>query len=48
MQHSDVEPIYNNQTLWEFCTVKLIEWFATLINGEIENVICNSENNGIN
>lgn len=24
------------------------EWFATLINGEIENVICNSENNGIN
>lgn len=48
MQHSAAELIYNNQTLWEFCTVKLIEWFATLINGDIENVICNSENNGIN
>lgn len=48
MQHSDVEPVYNNQTLGEFYTVKVIKWFVTLINGEMENMICSSENNGIN
>jgi len=48
MQHSDAEMIYDDQTLREFCTVKLIEWFATLVSGQIKNLIFNSGNNGIN